>query len=748
MASLPSQTTPSYQAPRLDAKIKDENYHVTWARHIVNKSIDDGWANNFRLYEELYKFLDEGSNGELTQHLQKAEDGSQLPAIFLSLNTIPTKVELLIGELEARGYEIKVKALNKEAISRKLEEKERLRVERRLQPVMREIEAQTGIPTSPDEYIPQTDKELDEYIDLTFKDKAEIIMESALKYLAKKNGWDEERTALFRDAIVVNRCFVRNEIVKGVPRARRVSPLNMIIDPTCQTDTLEDATYWGEIEYLSIGAAAERFNLTDDEIQQVYTSYNQWTSTVGNGSVGNAQDNYAFRTIANNRVRWFKEVNGQMRVLVCRAVWDDYKILKRKHEVNEKYGTEHLQEITDKVRNRDVSNIITSKMEVWRQCTIIGGKITRQWGECENQARDISTLEVTEPPYKGWIPNFTTGRGVSKVERMASIQLNKDIAMYNMSVAMTRAGAKGMVYDLSMIPAGWTPEQAMKYMRVFGIMFINSKESQSMPGATNTFKEFDMTLSDSIGQYINIMQFYDNEMDKISGVSPERQGILPGSSTSPTAQQSALTQSNLITAPYYNGFMRFNERVLNQQAKLAKIAFAHAPELFAPVVGSSGIDFLKEHIDMDLDEFGTFVTVAPPMFSDRRYLENALNIVLQGDASFVGDYLSIMMEPDISVAVKKFTRKNALRKIFEQQQIQAQQEQEQALQERVAALEAQSQQQALQAELANTQLKNSGQMDRTLATGRVKLSSDKLKLMESAMKTNAMVNKSQPSRAK
>jgi len=718
-----------YIAPRLDAPKKDEKYHEAWSRFILNSSITDSYANNYRLYEELYKFVDTGTDGALTSHLQTNEDGTQSSAQWLTLNTVRTKVKLLLGELEARGYEIKVKALNKEAFDRKLEEKERLRVERRLQGVMEEIESTVGMKVTPDEHIPQSDQELDEYIDLSFKDKAEIIMESALKYLAKKNGWDEERTILFRDILITGRCFVRNEVVKGVPRSRRLSPLNVVVDPSCQTDTLEDATYWGEIEYLSIGAAAERYNLTNKEIEQVYASYNAWLSGGMGATAATAVDNYAFRTIGEGRLKWFKQLNGQMRVLVCRTCWDDYKVLKHKDEVNEKYGTEHLQEITESVRNRDASKIITNKMQMWRQCTIIGGKIIREWGEVVNQARTIQDLEVAEPPYKGWIPDFNSGRGVSVAEQLAPIQLSKDIAMYNMSVAMSRAGAKGMTFDLAQIPANWTPEQVMKYMRVFGVVFFNSKESQLMPGGSSPFKEFDMTLSASIEQYINIMQFYENEMDKISGVSPERQGVLPGSSTSPTAQQSALTQSNLITAPYYNGFMRFNERVLNQQAKLAGIVFAHSPELFAPIIGDAGVDFLKEHLDMELQEYGAFVSAMPPMFQDRKYLEAALNIVLQADPGFVNDYLAIMTEPDLSVAIRKFQRKTALRKVFEQQQMAAQQEREDALQQQIAALEQQVQQATIDAGLQSTQMKNESQERRSLQSGQVKLADTKIKVL-------------------
>ena len=115
--------TGTYAFPSLTEKKKDESYHKRFAQAIVHNSIDDSYANNYRIMAECYKFLEEGTTGELTSHLQKAEDGSDLPAPWLTLNTLKTKIDLLIGELEERGYQVRVKALNKEATARKLEEK-------------------------------------------------------------------------------------------------------------------------------------------------------------------------------------------------------------------------------------------------------------------------------------------------------------------------------------------------------------------------------------------------------------------------------------------------------------------------------------------------------------------------------------------------------------------------------------------------------------------------------------------------
>ena len=264
----------TYNFPRLDEKDKGKAYSRRWAEAILHRSLGENYASQFSVMAECYKFFQEGTSGELTSYLQKAEDGTELPVPWLTLNTLQTKVSLLMGEHEERGYDIKVQALNKEAISRKLEAKEELRVRRRLQPLVEEMAAQTGMDLeNPEDPIPQTEAELNELFDLTYKDKVEIIIQSALKFLAKINNWDEERKALFRDVLIAGRAIVKNEIVRGVPRSRRVDPLMFIYDLDCKMDSLEDSTYFGEIEYLPLASASERYGLSNEEIKEVYGAY-------------------------------------------------------------------------------------------------------------------------------------------------------------------------------------------------------------------------------------------------------------------------------------------------------------------------------------------------------------------------------------------------------------------------------------------------------------------------------------------
>src|SRR5690606_5038896 len=167
------------------------------------------------------------------------------------------------------------------------------------------------------------------------------------KFLARRNGWDEERKLLFKDILAVNRAIVKNEIIRGVPKSRRVDPMCFIHDPDCKTDTLEDATYFGEVEYIPLAVAAERYGLSDEELKEVEGSYQNYLGHgFGNKAMSAASDDaYSFGAVGG-RLKWFNHIDGQLKVLVIRAVWRDYTTLKHKKDKNEHYGTEHLQEIT------------------------------------------------------------------------------------------------------------------------------------------------------------------------------------------------------------------------------------------------------------------------------------------------------------------------------------------------------------------------------------------------------------------
>ncbi len=707
---------PDITVPESEKKSKD--YHLKWAQAVCTSAFTPNWALNYNKLQMLLSFFMDGTGNDLTGYLQSAPDGTAMPGIWTSQNSVKTRIRALIGELEERSYIVKARALNSEAQARKLEEKERLRVKRKLQELRQWIADETGMEVDMAEYVPQSDAELKEYMDLTWKDKNVLILEGALKWIGDRYHADEVRKREFLYQFILGISPVRHEWDGNIPHAVPVEPWKFGFDTNCTNDMLSDSSYFYEIDYLPLATIAQKYGLTMEELKQSYESY-------GDGS--NMPPDSGFASMPGQVVKWYRNEAGTPRGLVVRICWRDYKELSHKHEVKEEYGAEYFQDVTNEPpRKRDKEKIISNKIECWRQATYIGGQFLKDWGECPNQPRELGSLEKSHPPYEVWINEYFNGKWTSMCEQLVGLQLLKDIALYQLQIQMARAVGKVLVFDEAMIPEGMTREGVVRQIKADGVTFVNSKEYQQQTGNMNLFKDFDLGMSQTISQAIQLVAYFDQQIDATSGVSPERQGQIQGSSTSTGTTQAALIQSNMVTAPFFKGFERFWSRVLQQQARLVKIAWADK-EQFAPIIGDVGVDFLRDNIDISLDSFDVVVQSLPPTQFDRQTLTQWLTLVVQSDPEFLSDAMSIMLEPDTTVAVREFQRKTKLRRRQLAQQQQQQAEAEQQASEAQQAHEMSLAQMGYQNEQQITQAKEAGKTKNTLIGGRVKLQQEKIK---------------------
>jgi len=698
---------------------KDEAYHRSHAEYIIRNTLTDGWADKYSLYEELYKFYNKGSDGELTRYLRETSTGTTLPAYWISAQTIKTKIDLLAGELEERGEEIIATAINKEAVDRRLEEKERLRVERKLRndPAIQQAQQVAEIPLFKHEYVPQSDEELDEYFDLSFKDKSELILTGALQWICDTQRWEDERVKGFMDINIASSVIHRVDISRGKPRAVRVDPMCFLVDPDATDDSYSDATFFGEAYYMPLAAAAEEYGLSLEELKEVEGRYNDHIAS-GNSSFGG---------IVSQRWRWFQNNNNNTRVLVVKTCWLDNIDLEYKEESDE--NAEYIQ-FSPVRRKRDKDKIKVEKLAAWRECVIIGGQIVKKWGVVPNQPRSLNTLETTEPPYHVWQPNRFLGKSVSKTEQIAGLQLYKDILLYNLQLEITSSPGRILQYDLAMKPEGMTNEEVQSYIKSNRVVYVNSKEYQLTTGAQDMVKAIDLTLTTSINQIIGVIQYIDSEIDRVSGVSPERQGQIQGASQGLGVTHAAISGSNLITASLFRGYYRHCSRVLNHVAKMIKIVWPKNKELFAPIIGTVGVDFLREHVDLDLDDHAIVVQALPPLLTNRDKFDQFVMTAVQADPTLLPDALDLLMDRDLKSAVRRLQKKFQLRKAIEMQAARAEEERQQQFQAQMQQAEQQAQQQAQMGEMDLQKLKNDANTQRAIISSRTKLQSEKLKALQ------------------
>lgn len=689
---------------------KDKEYHKKWVQALVKESLTSEYERGIAFMDALVDYYNGSQGGDQYKFLQEAEDGDMLPAMWANYNKIKVKIDLLLGELTAKGYDIRVRHTNSEASSRKIDAKREALIMHRVANDLEEIDPDAARAFRPQGGL-EDEKELEDYFEYDYREITEVIVETAIKYCAKKYNLDYLRIALFRDLLIFGRMFYKSEIVNSLPVLRRIDPRNVVFDSTAEDDFLNTASYFGEVRYMSVADAAEQYGLNAEDIKKAY----QDGDKPGNYRAGSAN---RAKSIDGTGISYFKEEDGDLKVLVFSAVWKDTKKFNYK-ESKDKYGNEHLKFMGEEESPKKEDKMHRSHVKIYRKATIVGNDIVVDWGEVENQVRNVEDPFDTTCPYKACIPNYMNGKSVSITEQLQSLQNLKDITMFNVQLQMARAGGKGFVYDLAQTPDDWEADTVIKYLKTAGIAFINSKKDGT-PAQFNQFQSVDMTLSNSVSQYLEISAMIDREMDAITGVNEARQGNVQYATQTVGVTQSALFQSNLMTKTRFDLFEYSLSEGLNHQAGLIKIAWEDK-EVFSPIIGDIGYNFLEQSTDIELDDYGVFIELVPQSINDLQNFQQIVMAALQaGQLNFV-DALKLLKEKEILPAIRKFEKAvmRRERKAQEQQQIQMQATQEQ--QAAQMAQQAQLQQAQLQAQQLKQEADIQAKKDITVAKGKMDL---------------------------
>lgn len=672
MANTTIVVMPDFNIPE---KKKDENWHKQAVQALASDAFQDDYSFGRTVMDVNYHYYQNGNNSDQYKYLQEAEDGTPYPARWLHLDRIRTKINTVAGELVKRGYEIKVEAINEEAKARRLQLRNEMRVDMHMKPIAKELESQYGIPLMPgDKEIPDTPEELEDLV-ANYKEMSETVMEFALRFMAKKYNWEYERLAALRDVLITGRGFWRVDIVNGVPKPKRVDPRFIVFDRYATDDFLSDSTYFGEVEYLPVAEAAVRYNLSEKELKAAYKS----AEAIRNSTYrSTTTDDSAFVSLlTNSTVDFFDTSSGKLRVLVLKAVWKDTKVNKYK-EVTNNYGAVDIKR--DSGRSKNKGKEIVQHIDIWRRGTLVAGKFMKDWGEMENRPTSVDSLAETLPPYVACLPNYIDFQTVSIVDQLRDLQDLKDMAWYSVQQEMAASGGKAFVYDISQAPDGWAPEDIAKYVKVSRIAFIDSSRN---PGTSfNQFGQVDLSMSANLKNYLEISMAIDSEMNAITGINEARQGLVQGASQAVGVTQSALYQSTLATETLVRIFEMAATKVLDLSARYIKLLWPEEKERYAPIIGESGVNFLEQDIELDLQDYAVFVESLPKLFQDESTYQQLLQFGIQSGNLDIIEAFELSLEKNPREGLLKLKRFRDRKQREAQAAAQAQQaQQDQAAQQ-------------------------------------------------------------------
>lgn len=596
----------------------------------------------------------------------------ELPAQMHNYNIITPKINLLMGEEIKRPFNFRAVAVNQDAVSQIQEKRKQLLLE------FCEAELINGLVESgvnvqdPNTGEVMTPPQIEKYLNYSEADIKESTANKIAQYIIKKENLEYKFNKGFKDVLIADREIYHIGIDGDEPVCETVNPLDFDFDKNPDLDYIQDGQWARHTKYCTPNDILDTYHddLTDSDIS--YLDGGGWIGTesnISNLSANTAPNVYNYHTEMSHgrylpvtRVEW-----KSMRKIGYLTYYDeDLKeqmiIVDETYEPNEELGeTIEWDWISETWEGTKISNSIYTRIRPKRV-----------------QFRSMDNPSICKLGYVGSIYNDRNSRSISLLGLVKHHQYLYNVIMYRMELEVAKAKGKKMVMDLAQIPRsmGISLEKWMYYFDSMGLAFINSfEEGKGNLGSGNAsnfnqFTAIDMSLSQSIGQYIGILNKIEEQTETLMGVSRQRQGAISTNETVGGVER-AVVQSSHITEPLFYKHNEIKKHVLTQLIEVAKVVYPEGKKINYILDDMSRImlEIKDEFSDAD---YGIFVTNSA---KEVQSLESLRAIAQQAAASglmTLTDLISIFDSEsvaDIKNTVKSSEQKadQAKQQEFEQQ---------------------------------------------------------------------------------
>ena len=234
-----------------------------------------------------------------------------------------------------------------------------------------------------------------------------------------------------------------------------------------------------------------------------------------------------------------------------------------------------------------------------------------------NQRRRMDNPYYCKLGYSGLIYEARNSKSVSVIDRIKPYQYLYNAIAYKLQNMFASDMGKVFLMDLAQIPQSEAIDLAqwMHYLKETKIAFINSFEEGRRGVSTgklagqhfNQFQAIDLSLATSIQQYINYLQYIEQQIYYISGVNPQRMGAIKPSELVGNVE-TAKTQSFKITGYLFEAHTEVKRRVYTSIIEVAKIAWRKG-KVMQYVNDDLAIELLNlEEFEFENSEMSVFIS--------------------------------------------------------------------------------------------------------------------------------------------
>lgn len=690
------KNTKSFPAQKLPMSKKTQAWKEACVDYVVGAG-DSGFGGNGRsrsdemqTYYDLYNSIYNEKDLKYVTNPFKQDDG--FPAMAQDYNIIKPYVDQLLGEETKRPFNFYPQRTSDIAAS-ELQEKAK-------EMLMDYIQATIASKLSPEQAARyeqalatgeiQTPEAIAKYVQKDYKDIAETEAYHALQFLKRKLNLTHEFYKGWKDALIGGEEIYYIGVINGDPYVERVNPMYFDYEHSLDLEFIDDAAWCRRKMIMSATEIYDRFydKMSERQLNELLELIDQRPGAGNNPEIRKTSIDY--ESIKLHKINSFTDNPFDIdHIVVYHCCWKSFKKIGFVTLLNPETGeVEEFQVDEDyKVTGTEQSVEWDWIIEVWEGYRI-GDDMYIGIQPIEYQHISADNPNSQKLPYTGVVYNNTNSKPRSLVSMMKPLQYMYIVVWYRLELALSRDKGKVAVMDITQIPKSMNIDvnKWMHYLSALGVAFINPyDEGWDIPGREggkpsqfNQLSSWDLTMSNVIAEYIQLMQKIEDMVAKLTGITPQRQGQIAASELVSNAN-TAVNMSYHITEPWFWNHNQVKRRVLTMLLNTSKAAWKDSKRYLNYILDDATRAFVQLSDNFFYEDMDIFVDDSTKNQQYIDQLKQLLQPAMQNGASLL-DIAEIITLDNMSMI------KNRLEEIEQKrmEQMQQQQQAEQQAQQQIA----------------------------------------------------------------
>lgn len=690
------KNTKSFPAQKLPMSKKTQAWKEACVDYVVGAG-DSGFGGNGRsrsdemqTYYDLYNSIYNEKDLKYVTNPFKQDDG--FPAMAQDYNIIKPYVDQLLGEETKRSFNFHPQRTSDIAASEMQEKAKEM--------LMDYIQATIASKLSPEQAARyeqalatgeiQTPEAIAKYLQKDYKDIAETEAYHALQFLKRKLNLTHEFYKGWKDALIGGEEIYYIGVINGDPYVERVNPMYFDYEHSLDLEFIDDAAWCRRKMIMSATEIYDRFydKMSERQLNELLELIDQRPGAGNNPEIRKTSIDY--ESIKLHKINSFTDNPFDIdHIVVYHCCWKSFKKIGFVTLLNPETGeVEEFQVDEDyKVTGTEQSVEWDWIIEVWEGYRI-GDDMYIGIQPIEYQHISADNPNSQKLPYTGVVYNNTNSKPRSLVSMMKPLQYMYIVVWYRLELALSRDKGKVAVMDITQIPKSMNIDvnKWMHYLSALGVAFINPyDEGWDIPGREggkpsqfNQLSSWDLTMSNVIAEYIQLMQKIEDMVAKLTGITPQRQGQIAASELVGNTN-TAVNMSYHITEPWFWNHNQVKRRVLTMLLNTSKAAWKDSKKYLNYILDDATRAFVQLSDNFFYEDMDIFVDDSTKNQQYIDQLKQLLQPAMQNGASLL-DIAEIITLDNMSMI------KNRLEEIEQKrmEQMQQQQQAEQQAQQQMA----------------------------------------------------------------